>query len=71
MLAAIFNINSENWTINSLLGRDGDVEIEEESSEDEETEDDEDEEIEKVSTPAENSDIFREDEENLTISECF
>jgi len=70
MLAAIFNITNENWTINSLLGRDGDVEIEDDANEEDYDEEDEDEEeTEKV--PSENSDIFRDDEENLTISECF
>ncbi len=79
MLAAIFNINSENWTINSLLSgevvsRDSDVEIEDDANEEEdefEEDDEEENESEAKNTPDENSDIFRKDEENLTISECF
>jgi hypothetical protein len=83
MTSSIF-VTIENWTVNSLLAtegfvydvlsRDGDVEfeddIDEEDNENDYSEED-DEEPEGETSAGENVDIFRGDEENLTLSECF
>jgi hypothetical protein len=79
MLAAIYYINTENWNNhillgnglvgNSLVGRESDIEVEDEEFYDD-FEDDDDE-PERESTPNEDSDVFREDDENMTIAECF
>jgi hypothetical protein len=85
MTSSIF-VTIENWTTNSLLAtegfvydvlsRDGDVEIEDDIDEEEngneyEYIEEDDEEPEGETAPDENTDIFRKDEENLTLSECF
>lgn len=69
MLAAIYNINTENWNINTLFGRESDIEVEDDEFYDDF--EDEDDESERESTPNEDSDVFREDDENMTIAECF
>lgn len=74
MLAAIFN-NTDEWTIDCFLGgRENDQEVEDDDEiEDEEDEEDDEEDGKtgKQKMPEESGDIFRDEDENLSIAECF
>lgn len=70
MLTAIYYINAENWLISTLFGRESDIEVEDDEFYDDEEEDDQYE-PSRESTPDEENDVFREDDENMAIAECF
>lgn len=60
--------NNELWDINCMIGRENDVELEDDEPEEKEGEEEEN----IVKLPAEESaEIFREDDENMAVSECF
>ena len=64
---SIIKENNEVWDINCMIGRENDVEFE-----DDEPDIGEQEEENIVKLPAEKSaEIFHEDDENMAVSECF
>ncbi len=77
MPASIFNNGNEAWE--GILLKQDDVEIEDddmfdnedESETEEEENNEENEPAESPGSPEDDADVFRPDEENLAVSECF
>lgn len=69
MLTPIFEFNTEDRLYTSLFGRESDIEVEDEELYD--ADDHHDGEPSREGTPDEENDVFREDEDNLSIAECF
>jgi hypothetical protein len=65
----IFKENNEVWDISCVLGREGDVEFEDDEFD---IDDEEDETANDSKLPAEEPpEIFHQDDENMAVSECF